>query len=177
MDFGLGFGCFLQAHPALKSVLVLNVADLLVASFIFLLFVSIYRKRSKPAVRFWVIGWGSVLLHFAAQAMHPSSETGQTVQSMVSLSMLVLCGTAFALSYPASHASGRRQRWIGISLGVPWLLSMVLVGGGRCAAQRAGGCRCSDPAVPNATVEACRRRLSGGWMPVLAGEYPAYAGS
>ncbi len=125
MDFGLGFGCFLQAHPALKSVLVLNVADLLVASFIFLLFVSIYRKRSKPAVRFWVIGWGSVLLHFAAQAMHPSSETGQTVQSIVSLSMLVFCGTAFALSYPASHASGRRQRWIGISLGVPWLLSMI----------------------------------------------------
>ena len=106
-------------------MLVLNVADLLVASFIFLLFVSIYRKRSKPAVRFWVIGWGCVLLHFAAQATNPVSDAGQTVQSVVSLSMLVLCGTAFALSYPASHATRQRRLWIGVSLGVPWLLAMT----------------------------------------------------
>ncbi len=103
----------------------LNVADLLVASFIFLLFVSIYRKRSTPAVRFWVVGWGCVLLHFVAKAMRPASDAGQTVQSIVALSTLVLCGTAFALSYPASHCSAPRQGWVGISLGVPWLLAMV----------------------------------------------------
>ena len=108
-----------------KGVLVLNVADCLVAGFIFLLFVSIYRKRSTAAVRFWMVGWLCVLLHFGALAWHPRAETGEILRDCVSLGMLVLCGTAFALSHPSSHVTLRRQLWIGGLLGIPWLLTMV----------------------------------------------------
>ncbi len=104
----------------------MNVADLLVAGFIFLLFGSIYRKRSTPAVRFWVTGWFFVLLHFSALAFRPRSPAAETAQGMAALCTLVLCGTAFALSYPQAHVSRRRQWWIACLLGGPWLMTMIL---------------------------------------------------
>ena len=104
----------------------LNVADFLVAAFIFLLFLSIYRKRNSTVVRFWTVGWCFVLLHFGALLFHPSGPAGQTAQSLVALSTLVLCATSFALSYPASHVTVQRQVVVGGLLGFPWLLVMIL---------------------------------------------------
>ena len=103
----------------------LNLADCLVAGFIFLLFVSIYRKKSSAAVRFWTIGWFCVLLHFCALASRPRTEAGQTAQCIVALVTLMLCGTAFALSHSNGQRDGRGQAWIAGLLGVPWVLSVV----------------------------------------------------
>ncbi len=107
-------------------MLLLNLADFFVAGFIFLLFVSIYRKRSSVALRYWVIGWFCVLLHFLALVWHPHTETAQTARSIVALGTLILCGTAFVLSYPGSHAGMRDQIRIGCLLGIPWLTAIVL---------------------------------------------------
>ncbi len=104
----------------------LSIADFLVAGFIFLLFVSIYRKRSTTAVRFWVAGWFCVLVHFGVLLLRPQTEPGMTLKSIAALSTLVLCGTSFALSRPGGQLSRRRQLWIAGLLGVPWLLVMVL---------------------------------------------------
>ena len=103
----------------------MNVADLLVAGFIFLLFGSIYRKRNTPAVRFWVVGWLFIVLHFGALVFHPHSPTAEVAQSILSLCTLVLSGTALALSYPEAHTSVRRQLWIACLLGGPWLATMI----------------------------------------------------
>ena len=103
----------------------MNVADLLVSGFIFLLFGSIYRKRSTPAVRFWVTGWFFVLLHFGSLVFQPHTPGAETAQGIAALCTLVLCGTAFALSFPDAHASRRRQYWMACLLGGPWLMTMV----------------------------------------------------
>lgn len=104
----------------------MNVVDLLIAGFIFLLFVSIYKKRDTPAVRLWVVGWFFVLLHFGALAFRPHSVAGDVTQSIVALGTLILCGTSFALSHPEAHATARRQVWVGLLLGGPWLMTIVL---------------------------------------------------
>ena len=102
-----------------------NVADLLISGFIFLLFVSIYRKRSTSAVRFWVVGWFCVLLHFGALAFHPQTAFAVIAQEITALCTLVLCGTAFALSFPAAHTSIRPQTWTAALLATPWLMTMI----------------------------------------------------
>lgn len=105
----------------------LNLADCLVAGFIFLLFVSVYRKRSSGTVRFWMIGWLCVLLHFAALAYPASSELAQEIRSGLAITTLLLCGLVFAMSYPRARRSRKRQLWIGTSLGVPWMFTVLLL--------------------------------------------------
>ncbi len=103
----------------------LNVAEFLVACFILLLFVSIYRKRNSASLRFWVVGWFCVLLHFGSllPRLHPGA--GQTAQDIAALSTLIVCGLSFALSDPAIQGSTKRQILAAVLLGVPWLLVMV----------------------------------------------------
>ena len=103
-----------------------NLPDVFVAGFIFLLFVSIYRTRSSVALRYGVIGWSCVLLHFSALVWHPHAEWAQTVQSILALGTLALCGMAFALSHSSSHANARRQVAFSLLLGVPPLTAIVM---------------------------------------------------
>lgn len=111
--------------PQIEERAGVNVADLLVAGFIFILFGSIYRKRNTPAVRFWLVGWFFILLHFGALVFQPHSVAADTARSIVALGTLVMAGTALALSYPKAHLSVRRQNWIICVLGGPWFMTMV----------------------------------------------------
>ena len=43
-----------------------EVLDILILGLLVVLFASIYRKRASARLRYWVIGWILVLLHFAA---------------------------------------------------------------------------------------------------------------
>ncbi|MGI4830652.1 MAG: EAL domain-containing protein, partial [Janthinobacterium lividum] len=99
--------------------------DLFAAGFVFALFASVYRKRRTAAVRFWVLGWFFVLLHFAASMFMPHGVVAETIQALVFLSTLILCGIAFVLSRQESHATRQRQIAIACLLGVPWLGSLV----------------------------------------------------
>lgn len=102
-----------------------NLIDLFAAGFVFLLFASVYRKRRTRAVRFWMTGWLFILLHFAASALTPRGLAGQTIQSIVFLSTLLLCGIAFVLSREESHATVHRQVTIASLLGGTWLAAVV----------------------------------------------------
>lgn len=102
-----------------------NVADLLVACFVFLLFLSVYRKKSTAVVRFWMAGWFFVVLHFVSLVFHPQDAAVQTLQSVMALSTLVLCGVCFVLSDPECQKRPRSHRiLVAMSLGTPWLLAV-----------------------------------------------------
>ncbi len=102
-----------------------NLIDLLAAGFVFLLFASVYRKRSTAAVRFWMMGWFFVLLHFAALVCRVHTTAGEVVQSLATLSTLILCGISFVLSREESHRTIARQVTIACLLGVPWLAAIA----------------------------------------------------
>ncbi len=102
-----------------------NLIDLLAAGFVFLLFASVYRKRSTAAVRFWMMGWFFVLLHFAALVWRVHTTAGEVVQSLATLSTLILCGISFVLSREESHRTVARQVTIACLLGVPWLAAIA----------------------------------------------------
>ena len=95
-----------------------QIIDLLVISFVFLLFASIYRKRQTERVLLWLTGWFFVLVHFFALTFHPQTDFGQTVQGITALSALILCGVCFVLSLETF-----RVRPIGWAV-VVWLIAM-----------------------------------------------------
>ena len=118
-----------------------NLVDLIAAGFIFLLFASVYRKRNAVGVRYWLLGWFFVLLHFAVSAgqglidpVSPASGVGV----FLCLATLLLCGVSFVLSRGESHVTVVRQGMIAALLGVPWL----------------GAAACASTAAPHLVLEA-----------------------
>ena len=104
-----------------------NLIDVVAAGFVFLLFASVYRKRSTAAVRFWMTGWLFVLLHFAVLLCCVGSRLGGTFRDLTALSTLIFCGLAFILSRQEVHRTAQRQLAVLGLLGLPWLGAVVSV--------------------------------------------------
>ena len=103
-----------------------NVLDVLIAAFVFLLFVSVYRKRGTATVRLWMTGWLFILLHFAALALPARSTAGSTLLVATALFTLVLSGIAFVLSREEIRTTMRRAVTVACLLGLPWLAALLV---------------------------------------------------
>jgi diguanylate cyclase (GGDEF)-like protein/PAS domain S-box-containing protein len=75
-----------------------EVLDILILSLLVVLFASIYRKRASARLRFWVVGWILVLLHFAALLIPGASPLAQELAESLGLSALLLSGICFLFS-------------------------------------------------------------------------------
>src|ERR1700749_5078470 len=75
-----------------------GLLDLLSLGSLVLLFTSIYRKRPTLRVRYWLIGWCLILVHFAGLLLRPASDLGRAGQDFLVLGSLVLGGIFFLLS-------------------------------------------------------------------------------
>jgi diguanylate cyclase (GGDEF)-like protein/PAS domain S-box-containing protein len=98
-----------------------GLLDLLSLGSLVLLFTSIYRKRPTLRVRYWLIGWCLILVHFAGLLLRPVTDPGRAAQDFLILGSLVLGGIFFILSTTfVRYLSGR---WLAVlvTLGVPWL--------------------------------------------------------
>jgi diguanylate cyclase (GGDEF)-like protein/PAS domain S-box-containing protein len=86
-----------------------------------LLFTSIYRKRPTLRVRYWLIGWCLILVHFAGLLLRPVTDPGRAAQDFLILASLVLGGIFFILS--TTYVRYLSGRWLAVlvTLGVPWL--------------------------------------------------------
>jgi diguanylate cyclase (GGDEF)-like protein/PAS domain S-box-containing protein len=86
----------------MQSILV----DILILVLLVLLFGSIYRGHASVRIRFWLLGWLFVLMHFGL--LLPSPANPWTVKLTVAMaqSALLLCGTAFALSFGLIRKNG-----------------------------------------------------------------------
>jgi diguanylate cyclase (GGDEF)-like protein/PAS domain S-box-containing protein len=98
-----------------------GLLDLLSLGSLVLLFTSIYRKRPTLRVRYWLIGWCLILVHFAGLLLRPASNLGRAGQDFLVLGSLVLGGIFFLLSTTSVRYAPGRWLAVLITLGVPWL--------------------------------------------------------
>src|ERR1700748_1600980 len=100
-----------------------GLLDLLSLGSLVLLFTSIYRKRPTLRVRYWLIGWCLILVHFAGLLLRPPSALGRGGhgKDFLVLGSLVLGGIFFLLSTTSVRYAPGRWLAVLITLGVPWL--------------------------------------------------------
>jgi diguanylate cyclase (GGDEF)-like protein/PAS domain S-box-containing protein len=98
-----------------------EVLDILILGLLVVLFASIYRKRASARLRYWVIGWILVLLHFAALLLPATTVLGQELIDSLSISALLLSGLCFLFSASAIFQSPAGSALAGLGIGVPAL--------------------------------------------------------
>jgi diguanylate cyclase (GGDEF)-like protein/PAS domain S-box-containing protein len=96
-----------------------TLLDLLIIGLLVILFGSIYRKHATVRVRFWLLGWSFILIHFGLLLLNPADTWGQKLVMTVSQSALLLCGAAFALSSPLVREKGWRYAVPALLLSLP----------------------------------------------------------
>ena len=72
--------------------------DILILGLLVLVFGSIYRTRPSPRLRYWIIGWICILLHFALLLANPVRDLWASLDVALILSTLVLGGVSFLLA-------------------------------------------------------------------------------
>src|ERR1700748_478776 len=98
-----------------------EVLDILILGLLVVLFASIYRKRASARLRYWVIGWILVLLHFAALLLPATTVLGQELIDSLSISALLLSALCFLFSASAIFQSPAGSALAGLGIGVPAL--------------------------------------------------------
>jgi diguanylate cyclase (GGDEF)-like protein/PAS domain S-box-containing protein len=98
-----------------------EVVDILILGLLVVLFASIYRKRASARLRYWVIAWILVLLHFAALLVPATTVRGQALVDSLSISALLLSGVCFLFSASAISQSPTGSALAGLGIGVPAL--------------------------------------------------------
>jgi diguanylate cyclase (GGDEF)-like protein/PAS domain S-box-containing protein len=75
-----------------------TLLDILILGLLVLVFGSIYRTRPSARLRYWIIGWISILLHFAVLLANPVSNFWNSFDTSVVLATLALGGVSFLLA-------------------------------------------------------------------------------
>ncbi|HEX3985415.1 MAG TPA: diguanylate cyclase, partial [Acidobacteriaceae bacterium] len=104
-----------------------TLLDLLIIGLLVLLFGSIYRGHATVRIRFWLLGWLFILLHFGFLLKIPADTLGQNLVLAAAEGGLLLCGAAFALSSSLVWERGRRFALAALLLSVPPVAYVVLV--------------------------------------------------
>lgn len=100
--------------------------DILIIGLLVLLFGSIYRKHATVRIRFWLLGWLFILIHFGLLLMSPPDAWGQNLVAAAAESALLLCGGAFVLSSGLVWERGDRFAIPAVLLSVPPVLYVVV---------------------------------------------------
>jgi diguanylate cyclase (GGDEF)-like protein/PAS domain S-box-containing protein len=98
-----------------------EVLDILILGLLVVLFASIYRKRASARLRYWVISWILVLLHFAALLVPAASVHAQALVDSLSISALMLSGLCFLFSASTIFQSPAGSALAGLGIGLPAL--------------------------------------------------------
>ena len=96
-----------------------TLVDILIIGLLVVLFASIYRRHATVRVRFWLLGWFFILIHFGLLLLNPADAWGQKLVVAVSESALLLCGAAFALSSGLVRQTGWHYAVPALLLSVP----------------------------------------------------------
>ena len=93
--------------------------DILILGLLVLLFGSIYRRHATVRIRFWLLGWFAVLLHFGLLLLNPTVDWQANLVYALAESALILCGASFALSSTLVWEKGWRSAIPGALLAAP----------------------------------------------------------
>ena len=72
--------------------------DILILGLLVFLFGSIYRTRPSARLRYWIIGWLCVLVHFAILLIKPTDDRIAALLASFELGTLLLSGVSFMLA-------------------------------------------------------------------------------
>jgi diguanylate cyclase (GGDEF)-like protein/PAS domain S-box-containing protein len=101
--------------------------DILIIGLLVVLFGSIYRRHATVRVRFWLLGWFFVLIHFGMLLHSPPDPWGQKLLIAASEGALLLCGGSFALSSTLVWERGWRFAAPALLLSIPPVLYVTVV--------------------------------------------------
>jgi diguanylate cyclase (GGDEF)-like protein/PAS domain S-box-containing protein len=101
--------------------------DILIIGLLVILFGSIYRRQATVRVRFWLLGWFFILIHFGFLLVTPPDPWGAKLMVAAAESALLLCGAAFALSSGLVWERGWRFAAPALLLSVPPVLYVTVV--------------------------------------------------
>lgn len=104
-----------------------TLLDILIIGLLVLLFGSIYRKHATVRVRFWLMGWFFILMHFGALLITPPDARGANLMVAAAESALLLCGAAFALSSGLVREKGWRFGIRALLLSVPPVIYVTVL--------------------------------------------------
>ncbi|GGH09747.1 putative bifunctional diguanylate cyclase/phosphodiesterase [Silvibacterium dinghuense] len=77
--------------------------DILILGLLVLVFGSIFRTRPTVRLRYWIIGWFLILIHFAVLLWSPATPFKAALAATAMLSTLLLGGVAFLLAGDRRH--------------------------------------------------------------------------
>jgi diguanylate cyclase (GGDEF)-like protein/PAS domain S-box-containing protein len=104
-----------------------TLLDILIIGLLVVLFGSIYRRHATVRVRFWLLGWLFILIHFGILLFNPADDLGQRLIIAASESALLLCGVAFALSSGLVREKGWGYAASALLLSLPPVLYLITV--------------------------------------------------
>src|ERR1700684_2713280 len=100
--------------------------DILIIGLLVILFGSIYRRQATVRVRFWLLGWFFILIHFGLLLYTPPDTWGANLLMAAAEAGLLLCGAAFALSSALVWEKGWRFTVAALLLSVPPVAYVVV---------------------------------------------------
>jgi diguanylate cyclase (GGDEF)-like protein/PAS domain S-box-containing protein len=96
-----------------------TLLDILILGLLVLVFGSLYRKHATVRLRYWLIGWFFVLLHFGLLLPNSSVAWQSNLLTAGAESALVLCAVAFALASSLVWEGGWASAIPAVLLSVP----------------------------------------------------------
>jgi diguanylate cyclase (GGDEF)-like protein/PAS domain S-box-containing protein len=103
------------------------LVDILIIGLLVLLFGSIYRGHATVRIRFWLLGWLFVLIHFALLVVTPAHPWTANLIYTAAQSALLLCGAAFALSFGMVRKNGWHFAVTALLLSIPAVAYVTVV--------------------------------------------------
>jgi diguanylate cyclase (GGDEF)-like protein/PAS domain S-box-containing protein len=107
-----------------------TLLDILILGLLVLVFGSLYRKHATVRLRYWLIGWFFVLIHFGLLLANSSVVWQADLLTAATESALVLCAVAFALSSSLVWEGGWVSSIPAVLLGVPAVAYVVVTATG-----------------------------------------------
>lgn len=103
-----------------------TLLDILILGLLVLLFGSIYRKHATVRIRYWLLGWFAVLIHFGLLLLNPPVVWEANLVGALSICALLLCGIGFVLSSTLVWEQGWESAIPAALLGVPGLAYILI---------------------------------------------------
>jgi diguanylate cyclase (GGDEF)-like protein/PAS domain S-box-containing protein len=103
-----------------------HLLDILILGLLVFLFGSIYRTRPSARLRYWIIGWACVLVHFGILLINPASDRAAALLDSLSQVTLLFCAVSFMLAAHRVRLGPRTGALYTLLLSLPATLYIFL---------------------------------------------------
>ena len=101
--------------------------NLIMLTFLFLLFATMVRGRQSRRLRFWTLALFLLLVNAMLALLQPVDRTLLLCVKILHFELLVVAATVFLVSFLDRSMGRKRLTQIGLGVSVPWLIGIPLV--------------------------------------------------